>query len=261
MIKIRQEQAEVFEREARQNFERRLAEHVCRSYPRHARLLGDAGVRAVVADGLARAGGYALTTESNVRFFIDLMFLLGRNFDTDLQLPWAAETLADASLPEEALRVDRLYDRAMEYLHRVAGPKNEHLDAALARLADLRLDAVPAGGAALYDYLLGLLRRVYPEKCDDLGELTLRRLIGRGIERAKGYGVTGGRGVAVFVGLMFMLGGGFDTDPQFAWAAAALGDEGAPTEEQKVDRLYAGAMRHLAEWRAEEVGGGRRDVQ
>jgi hypothetical protein len=72
------------------------------------------------------------------------------------------------------------------------------------------------------DRMVKYLAEYFPGHCDDLGEAKVREIVHRGWERAKGYEMTSERSVSLFISMMFMLGSGFDADPQLPWAAEML---------------------------------------
>ena len=49
---------------------------------------------------------------------------------------------------------------------------------------------------------------------------------------------------------MLILGSGFDADPQFPWAAAALKDGPAADPNERAKRLHGAAMQYLEKWLA-----------
>lgn len=249
MLKIRESQIQSFERAAVQSFELRTVEHLNGSFPKHCGILGDPGVREVILIGSEKAGGYKITTESGIWLYLDLMFLLGAGFDEDLLLPWAAEILKNERIKRESDRIERLHDRAMEYLDRVSGPNNEYIDEAQRRIGNFRLDSAPPSSTAeFYEYVIRKLNHIFPQKCEYLGELNLRRFVQRGIESAKSHGLAEERGWFVYLGLMFMLGSGFDADPLFGWAKDVLMDQDIVDPSVKVERLYGAAMNYLSQW-------------
>jgi hypothetical protein len=63
---------------------------------------------------------------------------------------------------------------------------------------------------------------VRPDDCDKLGEEGLRERVARGLEKAKGYGITLERDVLGYINLMFLWGDDFDTDPAIDWARPIL---------------------------------------
>lgn len=237
----------LFEEEALLDFEARVLRHVRESFPKSFAELGEHRVLDLTRGAVVRAQAHGLTTERSVVMYLNLLFMLGSGFDDDPQLPWAAEILGDGGLAEAA-RSDAVYDRALDYFAQVVGPEGVNVAAAFGRAQNESLDGLPSASAPeFYQHLLTRLKAIFPEKCDYVGELGLRRMIQRGIKQAAAYQITDRRGVAVYVGFMFMLGSGFDADPQLPWAAEVLHDESVGGAE-KAERLRAAALESLARW-------------
>lgn len=249
MLRIRKEQNEELGKIALKRFEDNMVEHIKEFFPKYYEIHEEPLIRKVILYAVDRAESYDLITERDLCFYINLVFLLGSNFDTDPQLPWAAEILKDETITDSVTRIDRLHDKAMQYLDRAAGVENEYLGRALLRIReisieDFRQKLTPnTGGIAAAQ-----LQKIWPMKCQELGETALRRLIRDAIESAKAYNITSERGIVLYSWFMFMLGGGFDKDPQFPWATAVLNDESIPDESTRVDRLYKEGMDFLKKW-------------
>jgi hypothetical protein len=248
MLMIRREQMEMFSQAAVRSFEVRMVNRLNEYFPRPCAALGEAQLRYLIRFALERAKSYGITYERGVSLYLDLMFILGQSFDTDPQLPWTAEILNDETIPDETLRTDHLYNKAMDFIDQVAGVRNEHVFNAMLRIRQEPIaPPAPTDAPDFYGYIVAWLNKMFPEKCMYIGEISIRRLIQRGLESARCYGITSGRGVAIYVGLMFMLGSGFDTDLQFTWAAAILKDETIAGQTEKVERLYTEAIARLEE--------------
>ncbi len=135
MLTIRPEQMEVFRKAALQKFEDKLVGHLREYAPRHSEALGGPGIRQVIRLGLDRAAAYGFTTRRTARFYLEMMYLLGSDFDTDPLLPWVAAVLTDPDLADPMTRADRHYDAATTYRAAVFGPDYEHETEALRRAA------------------------------------------------------------------------------------------------------------------------------
>ncbi|MFH0724840.1 MAG: hypothetical protein V2B19_00545 [Pseudomonadota bacterium] len=88
------------------------------------------------------------------------------------------------------------------------------------------------------------LRKYFPKHCaavnDD--EAVLRRIIRAGHSKAKQYDLTFESGAVLVTDLMFLFGSGFDTDPQYPWAAQWLTCQ-RPTEQHiKIEAIYLDAV-------------------
>ena len=116
MITIRKEQMEAFRAEAMLRFEDKLVAHVAEHFPDQYQSLGDGGTRAMIRQGIKRAGSYGIVTEPGVAAYIKLMFLLGRNFDVDPDLPWAQRVLSGTIYKSEESKVNQLVKEAYEHL-------------------------------------------------------------------------------------------------------------------------------------------------
>jgi hypothetical protein len=249
MLQLRTEQMEVFRQAAVQNFEDRMVKHLKEYFTKPCDALGEAEIRRIIHFALEQIRSYGMMSEGSVNLYLDLMFMLGRSFDKDPQLPWAAEILNDESIVDETSRLDLLYDKAADFVERVAGDRNEHVFKAMRRILQEPIAPPPLTDLPeFYGYIVGWLGKLFPEKHLYIGELSTRRLTHRGLGAARSYGLTSGRGVTIYIGLMFMLGSGFDTDPQYSWAATVLKDDTSADGCEKAERLYAEAIARIQEW-------------
>jgi hypothetical protein len=108
---IRKDQADAFRQPLAKGFEDRMVQHLRDAFPARVEGLGDDALRAEIRHGVTRAAQYNITAERDVARFIDLMFLVRRDFDTSQETPWARPILTDkASSAENRLR--RLQMRA-----------------------------------------------------------------------------------------------------------------------------------------------------
>ena len=254
MLVIRETQMAVFEQAAVRNFENRLLEHVEKFFPKHREIQGEEPARRVIRLGIERAEPYGLVSERDLHLYVGLMFMLGGYFDQDPQLPWAAQMLADENIVDPSTRVDLLHDRAMAFLNEAAGQESQYLERALSKGRKLPASALSRTGEdrqlSFGDYLLKLLYDWYPEKYQAVGDPAIRQLIRQGYQAARGYGLTDEKGITVYLGLMFLLGGGFDRDPQYPWAETVLRDAKLIDPIEKGESLHQSALAYLAQWLA-----------
>ncbi len=245
MLKIRDEQVKAFEGAAVRNFEDQMVEHLKEFTPKHCEILGERCVRQVIQLGMERAKKYGFRNRGPVRFYIELIFMLGSDFDTDPQLPWAAEVLSDTTISDQTIKADRLYDRAMDYLHRVAGPNHEYSIEAIRRISRARVEDFQGEGEDFESKVIRGLKMMYPQKCEYLGEPGLRAAIQRGTGLAESYSVSSETGVILFIALVFALGHCFASDPQFPWISAALNDPLVKDPNGRAERLHAKMMAYV----------------
>lgn len=249
MLRIRPEQIEAFESARAAHFEPRTVQHLKERFPKHCDVLKEDGILEVIHYGIERAETHGLTHQSEVSLFIDLTLMFGRYFDTDLQLPWAAEILTDPDLTDQLVKARRLHAAAMDYLDRVAGPDNAFIDAALQKVLSEPVDIATGDVSRFQSTMLIKLEQIWSAKYDHMGEETARQLIKLGISAARSYGLKTESGVLIYIGLMYLLGAGFDRDPLFAWAAPILNDKTLDRDD-KAKQLHAAAVDFLNQWLA-----------
>jgi hypothetical protein len=257
MLKIRKEQMTSFEKIAAQRFEDQMVEHLRNFAPKHFKVLEESDVRRVIQLGIDKARSHRFTSERSIRLYIEMMFMMGSGFDSDPLLPWAAEILSDESLQLETERIDRLNEKAWDYVDHVlkdykllekTGDKSKLVEE-LRKIKEESDEPIsPNAISEFYSRGVARLKQMFPEKCEYVGELSLRRLIQRAIEQANGYGITTQKGVVIFAAMMFILGSGFDKDPQLPWASAALNNPSNIDQHKKVDQLYSSAIICLKKW-------------
>lgn len=120
MLTISATQFAALERLAQQSFHERVLDHLHRCFPDACRRLGADAVREWIRAGEARAAIWGLRAERDVCKYIDLMFTLGAEFDTDPDYPWTTPLLSDDSVPP-GTRIDRVVDATLAELARHAG--------------------------------------------------------------------------------------------------------------------------------------------
>ncbi len=119
MLLIRHEQMETLERYAAKEFEDRMVRHLKTSWTEEYEALGEAAARETVRKALKNAGNYCVESEYDVARYLNIMFALGHDFDTDDRFPWANSILASPDL-EGSAKMDQLCERAEQELDALA---------------------------------------------------------------------------------------------------------------------------------------------
>lgn len=220
-----------------------MVEHLSHYAPRHCQVIGEACVRSAVRLGMARAAGYGLDRRGAVRFYIESMFMFGSDFDTDPQIPWAAELLATPYLDPMA-KASRLYERAMDYIDTIAGADHVHAKEALQRLRLQAFDDFPSPGEGFVAAMRAKLDEIHPQKLKYLGEERAHALISIGAQLPGPLSMSAERGAALCVGTMFALGHGFAHDPLLPWIERTVTKPGF-SPEMRVRRLHSRMMTYL----------------
>ena len=246
MLVIRESQLSTLGSVQVREFETQLVRHFARFYPRECRLAGNDQVQQLVAMGLSRARQHGYVVQREASLYVNLMIILGQDFDRDPQIPWAAQQIDDTSIPGPFRRIRKVHQSAVRFLEQTVGDDNQHIARALLRVRSFRLSDSPDRSADGFDgQLATLLARLYPQKFAVQREPAMRGLITHAIESARTYGIVGGQGITLFAGLMFMLGSGFTSDPMYPWAGRVLGDERLRDEASRVEALHGEAIAYL----------------
>jgi len=108
MLLIRESQIQVLSSSRRESFTVRCESHLRANFASCA-AMSPRELRTMVEQGTARARSYGIEAERDVCKFLNLIAVLGRDFD--LRFQWARKTLASDAGPR--LRLNRLYERAI----------------------------------------------------------------------------------------------------------------------------------------------------
>ena len=231
---IRDAQFQTFKNDVRANAEKQLVEH-CREYaPRLFQAAGENGVHEAVQLGLKRSQAYGFLDEPQVRFYIDLMLVLGSDFDTDPQYPWASETLQD-SFSKPHVRGMVLHRDLSLYLDRVMGPQKEYLKEALDRSMRLPRELPPPEQRSVR-HLRTWVQQLFPQKSKDVNDQQLAQISSTATAQASQFGIPTGDGL--IGSCMMIFGHGVTHDPLYPWISGALRDPLISSPEGRVQRLY-----------------------
>ncbi len=118
MLTVRKEQMEALDRDKRKRFVNHMAEHLQKFFPKKCASLGDKQVREWIEHGIDRAQSYRIISERDVCKYLDVMFVFGKNFDCDAQLPWAAKIL-NLQYADPSGKVSQLFQAARENMSHV----------------------------------------------------------------------------------------------------------------------------------------------
>jgi hypothetical protein len=244
MLVIRDHQMQAFRAAGREKLERNLAQHLSKFFPKHTEYLGEKRLRTVVQYGIASARNQGFRTDYETFLYVDLMYMLGCEFDRDPQLPWVSEILALRN-GAPLMRIESLHERAMKYFDEVAGINNEHWVRAMVRARDFDLSTVEETAAPSWlEAGERILQKLYPEKFRSQGSDPMRKLMEAGIAAARERGLTRFSEVIAYTSHMYYMGAGFECDPLFPWTAilpdASQGDPAA-----RMRKVHAGTVEYL----------------
>jgi hypothetical protein len=107
---IRDEQLDAFRAARAASFEQRLFLHLHKYFPERCAVMGGEAVRHSIRRGVARARSYGIICERDVARFLNHVYFLGPDFDTDPKYPWAQDILRDPAIPPSS-KMQRLSSR------------------------------------------------------------------------------------------------------------------------------------------------------
>jgi hypothetical protein len=251
MLTIRKEQNDALRQIPHKVFENSMLAHVRKYFPEDCKILGEAHTRKVITFGITRAESYGFNTAGETCRYISLMFMFGSRFDEDPQLPWAMQVLQDKAISTPWARMNHLYDKALDFLERVAGANGEYYKRSLLKIRSQSFETFTKAGAGnLAQNLRSFLAGLYPQKYHELDAARIENLIELAQSSAGKAGLVTQQGIFVYAGLMFLLGSHFDSDPLYPWAAAVLEDGSINDPVLKGHRLFEKAMYRLEQYLA-----------
>jgi cytosine/adenosine deaminase-related metal-dependent hydrolase len=235
-------------------FENEMVAHSLQFAPKLAKVIGEEQLRRAIRAATARAQRHGFTHRGPVRLFIEAMFLFGSAFDDDPQYPWA-RTLLQADV-EQMARAHRLYEKILDYQHKVSGPEGANTREALRRLAQLGQRPPAPSHGSVEDGMMWELANVFPEKAAYAGKEALRGVAAEGIAAARKAGFETPRSQTVVVMLMYTFGHGCGEDLLYPWIARTLHDPRIADPAVRADRLERKALT----WLSHVLAGQKADV-
>ena len=229
-------------------FTDKVSEHLRRYFELPCRVAGDACVRETIRLGVRRARRWGLTREASAQSYIDHMVLLGSDFDSDPQLPWAREILERRQ--PELVRLDSLHAQAADFLAQSAGrgSRNVFFAVARARMHGLCPELSVPPSQAL-EHVGAWLEWMYPEKYR-LVRHRLPELVARAEATALTHGFERPRALGRILGMTFLMGGGVCDDPMTPWVGGIVRDT-QHTADEREEKLWTSLCAYADRWLAE----------
>jgi hypothetical protein len=113
VFKLRKEHLAAFEAQVVALFTARVVAHVKAVWPAECGELGDAAAAETVRGAIQRGAALGLSSELDIVRFVDLAFILAKDFDTNPLAAWTRPILADKATPPNS-RLEKLYQRMEE---------------------------------------------------------------------------------------------------------------------------------------------------
>lgn len=245
MLQLKKHQIDVFKGKALKKFEDEMLLHVQEYFPNHFEAIGEDNVRNSIKHAFRRGKTYGLISVRNVCLYLNTMILLGSHFDIDPQYVWAKDILINTKEKNINTKTDSLSDSTEKYLDAISGNNNADVYRTLLNITGNRHEILRKLLNGDLQNAAAQLHELFPKKAEVIGPQCLHELVKLGKRNAARYGIRDEGCLLVFVVLMYSLGAGFDTDPQFPWATEILSFRTAD-EMEKTMQLYDTYVARLA---------------
>ena len=113
MLRLRKEHLAAFEAHVVNLFISRVTAHVKAVWAEECAELGDPAVAEIVRGAIQRGAALGLSTEHELVRYVDLSFILAKDFESNPLALWVRAILVDKMLTPQS-KLDRLYQRMEE---------------------------------------------------------------------------------------------------------------------------------------------------
>jgi hypothetical protein len=242
MLTIRDAQMQSLRTSLTNDVEDELFEDVKRFFQERHTFLGDVHTRAAVRHGMERAAHHGFSSMRGLALYVTLAFVLGSHFDKNPLYPWVHKNLVLDRDCVETTRTHRFYNALRRYL-RATRDEDDVYNEPILRYPEAPLESYPqSGGVTVEEHLVEQLRVMAPAHFREAGETRVKELVRVAVERAAACGIMTAAGLSIYVPLTFLLGVGFDEDPQFPWAAEARAPRNGDGPMSAALRLHESAI-------------------
>jgi len=238
---IRKEQLDTLQNAVLCSYRNDLMDHFRVFAPELFKAAGEDQFRIFIEYGTGKAINMGLTLRGPMRLFLDLMCILGQDFDIDPQYRplWPAGNPKQIPMPF----AQRLHTNFAEYLNRCVGADKRILANALRKILSMPFDPV---GTPFRSWTRERLSGIYPQKLEYMGEDNLSALLDACDETAGKARIETPRGHLLVVVLAVSFGVNFLSNPLYPWVSKRLLAESP--EEVRVEKtlsalhIYASQM-------------------
>ena len=97
-------------------FVTKIQEHITTCFPELPAQISVETFRSIASYALDKGKIYEFNSEYDTCIYIDLLFIIGKNFDKDKDKPWAQRLLVQTNIPASD-RLGRLLDMALIFVY------------------------------------------------------------------------------------------------------------------------------------------------
>ncbi len=242
MLQIREDQFHLFKRLPRTNFERALYLYLQKNFPRETKALGEQAALKLCDRIINDAENLGFHDRREVFYYLSMVFLLGSGFSNDPSYPWVQATLSNTNLLP-LKKTESLWEQTRCYISEIAGDDNQHFITAMIKLKRLQTHQIPDLNTPDYSHVIHtLLRELYKEKANIIGQSRIESIITLAKTKAKHYQINNSLGIGLLTSLLFFLGHQADNDPLYPWLSELLNTTHNKTLDNKTHALYQATL-------------------
>ena len=245
MFVISTEQMSLFKEAALRSFQNKMLDHLRDFSPLLFEAVGEEQMGKAIQFGIDQAGGHGFNLRGPVQFYLELMLLFGSHFDSDPQYSWVGKILNDQDSGSQMQRAEMLYEKAIDYRKKVAGPDDTYTFEALKNIGFMARQPLTVSKNNFTQDMLQVIASLYPQKAAYVGREGLEALIHKAMGGAQRQRFTTVRGAVLVTLLMFAFGHGCGVDPFYPWIAKSLKNDTQPDPDARARRLEKNALTWL----------------
>ncbi len=112
---VRNEQLKKLNAKAARKFEDQMLLHLDKYFHKQCRKMSEKEIRNVICYGVERAEHYGVDLEGEKTKYLNLMFVFGKDFDTNPAIKWLSDSFEIERSSKGAVNINRLYDIAIAH--------------------------------------------------------------------------------------------------------------------------------------------------
>jgi hypothetical protein len=238
-MKIRSSQMDILDAHSMKKYKTKLCRHLRQYDPLLCEAAGAEALEEAVDLGVQRAHECSFTLNGPIRSYLEIMFVLGSDFDRDPQYFWLRPWLQPQERYPEMERARYLQFHVIRFINDFQGSDNINIIHALNQAQDITREQLIEISRNYPEKAVNWLESMHPLKCRFIGKDALRSLMNLAIKETARAELQGPESVALVLGLMFTFGSGILHDPMYPWVnriLASPAEEGPQTREEKLQR-------------------------
>lgn len=209
-MKFSDDQVDVLKKISIESYIDEITEHCTDIFPRLIPLYRKEDVHYYIQQGITLAKKAGYTQRGPVRLYINMMILLGVNFECDPLFQWL-KTEGGNTLPQIERSVI-CYGLLDDYLASVYGENGRFYKKSLERFKNYSVKFFPEKISSNNEGLHELLRGIYPQKYDFAGYDAVNDLISLSVDKCERYKLNMVCHKSYLALIMFLFGCSFEQD-------------------------------------------------